>query len=110
VRAPFDGFSWSFADGGLASGRNAAAYSATAETIGRVYPDLAGRTAARYRVSRPGRGTSDPSGASRHGIGTAAAVETPWSLLFGFGFEDVAGPPQQAQVMGRALRYLLAPG
>lgn len=110
VRAPFDGLSWSFADGGLASGRNAAAYSATAERIGRAYPDLSGRTSARYRVNRPGRGTSDPAGASRYGTGTAAAIETPWSLLFGFGFEDVAGPAQQAQVMGRAVRYLLAPG
>ena len=110
VRAPFDGVSWTFADGGLASGRNAAAYSATAEIIGRAYPDLAGRTAARYRVNRPGRGASDPSGASRYGTGTAAAVETPWSLLLGFGFEDVAGPAQQGQVMGRALRFLLAPG
>jgi hypothetical protein len=110
VRAPFDGLSWTFADGGLASGRNAAAYSATAEIIGRTYPDLSGRTAARYRVNRPGRGASDPSGASRYGTGTAAAVETPSSLLFGFGFEDVAGPAQQVEVMGRALRYLLAPG
>lgn len=103
VRAPFDGLSWTFTDGGLAPGRNAAAYSATAEMIGRAYPALAGRTAARYRVSRP-------SGPSRYGSGTAAAVETPWSLLFGFGFEDIAGPAQQTEVMSRALRFLLAPG
>ncbi|MEW6471574.1 MAG: M14 family metallopeptidase [Actinomycetota bacterium] len=109
VRAPFDGFSWSFAGGGLATGRNAAAYSATAERIGRTYPALSGRTAARYRVNRPGRGSSDPSGAARYGTGTAAVVETPWSLLFGFGFEDIAGPPPQTEVMGRALRFLLAP-
>jgi hypothetical protein len=110
VRAPFEGFGWTFADGGVASGRNAAAYSATAETIGQNYPALSGRTAARYRVSRPGRGEQDPSGSSRYGIGTAAAVETPWSLLFGFGFEDIAGPELQTQVMARALRHLLAPG
>jgi Zinc carboxypeptidase len=109
VRAPFEGFGWTFADGGLASGRNAAAFSATAEAIGRAYPALSGRTAARYRVSRPGGGESGSSGGSRYGTGTAAAVETPWSLLFGFGFEDIAGPAQQAEVMGRALRFLLAP-
>jgi hypothetical protein len=39
----------------------------------------------------------------------AAAVETPQSLLFGFGFEDIAGPAQQSQVIGRALQFLLAP-
>lgn len=109
VRAPFEGFSWSFADGGLAPGRNAAAYSPTAEAIGRAYPALPGRTAAQYRVSRPGRGESDPSGSSRYGTGTAAVVETPASLLFGFGFEDIAGAAQQTQVMARALRFLLAP-
>ena len=49
VRAPFDGLSWSFSDGGIAPGRNAAAYSATAETIGATYPAVSGRTAARYR-------------------------------------------------------------
>jgi hypothetical protein len=60
-------------------------------------------------VSRPGRGESDPAGSARYGIGTAAAVETPWSLLFGFGFEDIGGAAQQADVMARALRFLLAP-
>src|SRR5581483_9168730 len=109
VRAPFDGLAWAFAATGVASGRNAAAFSATAEALGPAYPALAGTTAARYRVERPGRG-GPASGASRHGAGTAAAVETPATLLFGFGFEDIATPAQQAAVMGRALSFLLAPG
>jgi hypothetical protein len=102
VRAPFDGLSWSFADSGLAPGRNAAAYAATAETLGPAYPAVAGRTAGRYRGTRP-----DPSSPTRNA--TAGAIETPWSLLFGFGFEDIGGVGQQAQVMGRALGFLLAP-
>lgn len=102
VRVPFEGLSWSFANSGLAPGRNAAAYSATAETIGSVYPAVSGRTAARYRGLR-----TDPSGPARNA--TAAAVETPWSILFGFGFEDIGGDDQRAQVMGRALQFLLAP-
>ncbi|MGH9011375.1 MAG: M14 family metallopeptidase, partial [Acidimicrobiia bacterium] len=80
VRVPFDGLSWSFADSGIAPGRNAAAYSATAETIGSAYPAVSGRTAAQYRGIRP-----DPSGPARNA--TAAESETPWSILFGFGFE-----------------------
>ena len=102
VRVPFDGLSWSFAEGRIAPGRNAAAYAATAEAIGTAYPAVAGGTAARYRGLRP-----NPSGPSRNA--TAAAVETPWSILFGFGFEDIGGAEQRAQVMGRALRFLLAP-
>ena len=109
VRAPFDGLDWAFAATGVASGRNAAAFSATAERLGPAYPALPGTTAARYRVERPGRGGPDASGASRHGTGTAAAVETPTTLLFGFGFEDIATPAQQAAVMGRAVSFLLAP-
>jgi hypothetical protein len=109
VRAPFAGLGWAFAGGGVAAGRNAAAFSATAETIGSAYPALAGTTAARYRVERPGRGGPEASGASRHGNGTAAAVETPATLLFGFGFEDIATPSERAAVMGRALSFLLAP-
>jgi Zinc carboxypeptidase len=107
VRAPFDGLGWAFAGTGVASGRNAAAYSATAETLGAAYPSLPGWTAARYRIDRPGRGGPDPSGAARHGTGTGAAVETRSTLLFGFGFEDIATPDQQATVMGRALSFLL---
>jgi hypothetical protein len=107
VRAPFDGLSWTFADPGIAPGRNAAAYAATAEAIGTAYPALTGRTAARYRVQGPGRGTPDPSGAARDGTATGAAVETPSSVLFGFGFEDIATTDEQARVMGRALSYLL---
>jgi zinc carboxypeptidase len=102
VRVPFDGLSWSFSDGGITSGRGAAAYSTTAEAIGANYPAVSGRTAARYRGLRP-----NPSGSARNA--TAAAVETPWSILFGFGFEDIGGADQQAEVMGRALRFLLAP-
>jgi hypothetical protein len=64
---------------------------------------VSGRTAARYRGLRP-----DPSGPARDA--TTAAVETPWSILFGFGFEDIGGADQRAQVMGRALRFLLPPG
>jgi hypothetical protein len=107
VRAPFAELSWTFADGGTAPGRNAAAYAATTEALGKAYPDLSGWTAARYRIKRPGRGEPDPAGASRHGTGTAAAVETPSSLLFGFGFEDIATPDERAQVMSRALSFLL---
>jgi hypothetical protein len=62
-----------------------------------------GRTAARYRIAGPGDG---PSGAARHGSGTAAAVETRSSLLFGFGFEDIATADDQARVMARALSFL----
>jgi hypothetical protein len=104
VRVPFDGLSWTFAGTGIARGRNAAAYAATAETIGAAYPALAGRTAGRYRVS--GR---DPSAEARYRNATGAAVETPSSLLFGFGFEDIATAGEQAQVMGRALSFLLPP-
>jgi hypothetical protein len=102
IRAPFDGIGWTFADTGIASGRNAAAYAASAETIGAAYPDVPGRTAGRYRGVRP-----DPSSPGR--TATSAVIETPWSILFGFGFEDIAGADQQARVMGRALRFLLAP-
>ncbi len=101
VRMPFAGLSWSFAAAAIAPGRSAAAYGATAERIGVTYPALHGRTAAKYRISRPGSG--------RYSTTTGAVVETPWSLLFGFGFEDVAGADQRAQIMGRALRFLLAP-
>ncbi len=102
VRVPFDGLSWSFSEGGLSPGRSAAAYSTTAESIGANYPAVSGRTAAHYRGLRP-----SPSGPARNA--TAAAVETPWSILFGFGFEDIGTAEQQAEVMGRALRFLLAP-
>lgn len=101
VRAPFDGLSWTFAGTGLAPGRDAASYSASAETLGAAYPAVPGRTAARYRIA------SDPSGTTRHGRRVAAAVETPSSLLFGFGFEDIATAGEQASVMGRALSFLL---
>jgi hypothetical protein len=108
IRPPFSGFSWAFSDTGIAPGPNssfgrAAAYTATAEAIGAAYPNWGGRTAARYRVE-PG-----PSGPSRYGNGTGAVVETPWSLLFGFGFEDIATADERAAVMGRALSFLLAP-
>jgi len=101
VREPFEGLSWSFADG-IAPSRSAAAYSATAETIGAQYPAVSGRTAGRYRGLRP-----DPASPTRNA--TAAAVDTPWSILFGFGFEDIASADQRAQVMSRALRFLLTP-
>jgi hypothetical protein len=101
VREPFEGLSWSFTDG-IAPSRSAAAYSATAETIGTLYPSVPGRTAGRYRGLRP-----DPASPTRNA--TSAAVETPSSILFGFGFEDIAGADQRAQVMSRALRFLLAP-
>jgi hypothetical protein len=103
VRAPFDGLSWTFGDAGLAPGRNAAAYTATFEAIGAAYPAVSGRTAARYRVS------PEPSARARYGNAVGAAVETPHTLLFGFGLEDVATPELRAQIMGRALRVLLAP-
>jgi hypothetical protein len=102
VRVPFEGLSWSFSDSEIAPGRNAAAYAASAETLGSAYPGVAGRTAARYRGLRP-----NPSGPARNAV--AAATQTPWSILFGFGFEDIGGADQQAQVMGRALQFLLAP-
>jgi hypothetical protein len=101
IRAPFAGIGWTFADGGIAPGRNAAAYAASGEAIGAAYPEVAGRTVGRYRGARP-----DPSTGRTT---TAAAIETPWSILFGFGFEDIAGAEQQARVMGRALQFLLAP-
>jgi hypothetical protein len=101
VRAPFDGLSWTFAGTGLTPGGNAASYSASAETLGAAYPEVPGRTAARYRIA------SDPSGTTRHGTSTAAAVGTPSSLLFGFGFEDIGTAGEQASVMGRALSFLL---
>ena len=105
VRAPFDGLGWAFGSATIGAGRVAAAYTATAEAIGARYRQLSGLTAARYRESR---GAAEP-GASRYGPAAAAAVETPSALLFGFGFEDVATTGQQAEVMGRALRFLLAP-
>ena len=101
VWEPFEGLSWTFADG-ITPGRGAAAYSATAETLGSQYPAVSGRTAARYRGLRP-----DPASPTRNA--TAAAVTTPASVLFGFGFEDIDGADQRAGVMGRALRFLLAP-
>jgi hypothetical protein len=107
VRAPFDGATWNFSDARVAPGANAAAYSATRDVLGDRYPELPGVTAARYRIMRPGRGEPDPSGAARTGTGTAAAVETPSSLLFGFGFEDIATPAERAEVMRRALSFLL---
>ncbi|MDQ1516234.1 MAG: hypothetical protein QOE80_2064 [Actinomycetota bacterium] len=103
VQAPFSGISWTFAGTGVAPGRNAASYSATAETLGAAYPGVQGRTAARYRIAGP----AGPSDAARHGTGTAAAVETRSSLLFGFGFEDIATADEQARVMARALSFLL---
>ena len=102
VRVPFEGLSWSFSGSGIAPGRNAAAYAASGEAIGAAYPGVAGRTAARYRGLQP-----DPSGPARNA--TAAATQTPWSILFGFGFEDIGSAQQQAEVMGRALQFLLAP-
>jgi hypothetical protein len=107
VLRPFDGLSWTFAGTGLAPGREAASYSASAETLGAAYPGVQGRTAARYRLSGPGGGPTDPSGTARYGAGVSAAVETPSSLLFGFGFEDIATTGEQARVMGRALSFLL---
>jgi hypothetical protein len=101
VRPPFAGTSWDFAQA-IASGRDAAAYSTTAETIGQEYPGWTGRTAARYRSGR-----RPATESSRHGAGTAAVVETPWSLLFGFGFEDIATVDERTTVMGRALSFLL---
>ena len=98
----FEGLSWSFANDGIAPGRNAAAYTASAETLGAAYPAVAGRAAAQYRGLKP-----NPSGPARNAV--AAATQTPWSILFGFGFEDIGGTDQQSQVMGRALQYLLAP-
>lgn len=103
VRPPFTGLSWAFSDR-IPSGGNAAAYSATAETIGSGYPAWQGRTAARYRTDR-----RPASEASRYGNGIAAAVETPWSLLFGFGFEDIATTDERTALMGRALSFLLPP-
>jgi hypothetical protein len=104
VRDPFLGLGWAFAGSGVAPGGNTAAYSASAETLGAAYPAVSGSTAARYRVRRP-----DTSAAARNGTGTAAAVETRSSLLFGFGFEDIATADQRAAVMGRALNFLLGP-
>ncbi|HVW34992.1 MAG TPA: M14 family metallopeptidase, partial [Acidimicrobiia bacterium] len=106
VRAPFDGLSWAF-EPGLAPGRNAASYSASAEKLGRAYPDVLGRTAARYRRPGPGGRPPEAGGAGSRGAGIAAAVETDHSLLFGFGFEDIASADQQAEVMARALSFLL---
>jgi len=103
IRAPFDGLGWAFGDTPIGAGRAAAAYTTTAEAIGAKYPGLAGGTAARYRATRPG------DTGSRFGPPTAAVVETPSTLLFGFGFEDVAPAGRPAEVMGRALRLLLAP-
>jgi hypothetical protein len=103
IRTPFDGLGWTFGETAIGAGRAAAAYTATAEAIGSRYPELPGVTAARYRGTR----TSDTG--SRFGPTTAAVVETPATLLFGFGFEDVAPTGPQAEVMGRVLRFLLAP-
>jgi hypothetical protein len=106
VRPPFDGLSWTFADSGIGGGHPAAAYAATAETLGAAFPDLPGRLAARYRFGRQGAGAGPP-GRAGSGDATGAAIETPSSLLFGFGLEDIATAAQQAQVMGRALSFLL---
>jgi len=102
TRAPFAGLSWTFSDR-IASGGNAAAYSPTTESIGGGYPDWQGRTAAGYRLNR-----RPAAERSRYGAGTAAVVETPWSLLFGFGFEDIATEGERAAVMRGALRFLRA--
>ena len=110
IRPPFSGLSWGFSDTGIAPGRELGAgrrllRHGRDDRLG--LSELAGRTAARYEPARPMR--PDPSGPSRYGTGTGAVVETPWSLLFGFGFEDIAGADAAGQVMGRALRFLLAP-
>jgi len=41
------------------------------------------------------------------GFPVGAAITTPRSLLFGFGFEGISTPAERAQVMGRAMGYLL---
>jgi hypothetical protein len=108
IRPPFTGISWAFSDGvtsGAGPGRrSAAAYSATAETIGSGYPTWQGRAAARYRINR-----RPAAERSRYGPGNAAVVETPRTLLFGFGFEDVATAAERTTVLSRALSSLLAP-
>jgi hypothetical protein len=107
IRPPFTGISWAFSDGVTSAGpgrRSAAAYSATAETIGSGYPAWQGRSAARYRINR-----RPAAERSRYAPGNAAVVETPRSLLFGFGFEDIATAAERTTVLSRALSSLLAP-
>ncbi len=41
------------------------------------------------------------------GFPVGAAITTPKSLLFGFGFEGIADADQRKAVMGRAAAYLL---
>jgi hypothetical protein len=94
VRAPFNGVSWTFADPGIARGQNSVSFAATADALGNSYRHLPGVTAARFRG---GRNTA-----------AGAAVETPSSILFGFGLEDIATPAERATVMGRALSFLLS--
>lgn len=96
---PFAGLEWSFSATG--AGRSSAAYIPTADTFGAAYPHLGGRSAARYRTGPPPPSTRQPLPAA------AAVVTTPATILFGFGFEDVAAEARP-EVMRRALGYLLA--
>jgi len=99
VDSPFTGLAWAFAGPETAPGRSAASYAPVSDALGQgAYPQLAGRAAARYRRSGAPAVPND-----------AASVATPRTLLFGFGFEDIAGADQRAAVMGRALGYLLPP-
>lgn len=100
VDVPFLGLGWAFGGAGVARGDSAAAYIPTADTFGAAYPHLGGHGAARYRAGPP------PTPVGRSLPPRAAAVTTPSSILFGFGFEDIAAD-QRAGVMARALTYLL---
>ena len=41
------------------------------------------------------------------GFPVGAAISTPRSLMFGFGFEGIATPGERNEVMGKALEHLL---
>ena len=112
VTIPFEALSWRFAGPVAAPGGSAASFSPASEALDpALYPHLTGRGSARYRRSAPVVGLTagppggpDPAAASAQ---DAAVVATPATLLFGFGFEDVSGAPARAEVLGRAIRYLL---
>ena len=43
------------------------------------------------------------------GFPEGAAITTPDTVYFGFGFEGIAGPASRAAVMQRVMNYLLGP-
>ena len=67
--------------------------------------DFAGWTPTQPPDSGPNANTWIRTDAS--GFPAGAAISTPDSLLFGFGFEGIATQAERNAVMGRILRHLL---